>query len=182
MIDSEEIQFSPFPLSPMIYLYVLFILFSIPTQEGQYINQVDGYSIRFPKGWTVVDHRKQNPAYTGAYSPNTTPTDFAEIKVIVLPNVSPAGLTAVMESDIATARNLSNQVKVELNQSIRIGGIKGQLVQLTFNSPKLGLIRVINYGFAKHNRLYLIHCFGNQSYLQASANEVQKACLTFRIY
>lgn len=159
----------------------LWIFFTILVQPGWYTNKVEGYSIQFPKRWTVVDDRQHIPAYTAAYSPKTNPLTYAEIKILVLPGMMASELTSAMNNDIAIARSVSNDVKIERNQAIRIGGMDGQIVQLTLTSPRLGLIRLINYGFAKHNRLYVIRCMGNQAYFQQSANDIQKACSSFRI-
>lgn len=165
----------------MMLVNPLVIFFTLSVQPGWYTNQVDGYSIQFPTGWSVVEDRQHIPAYTGAYSPKTNPAQYGEIKVIVLPNMPASYLTNAMQNDIKLARSVSEEVKIERNQAITVGGIKGQVVQLTLISPKLGLIRLINYGFAKNNRLYFIHCFGNQAYFQHSANAFQKACSSFRI-
>jgi hypothetical protein len=165
----------------MMLVNSLVIFFTLLAQTGWYTNPVEGYSIQFPTGWSVVEDRQHIPAYTGAYSPKTNPAHYGEIKIVVLPNMPASYLTSAMQDDIELARNVSDDVKIERNQAITVGGVKGQVVQLTLTSPKLGLIRLINYGFAKNNRLYFIHCFGNQAYFQQSANQVQKACLTFRI-
>lgn len=157
-------------------LTVLYLL----VQPGLYTDEVYGYSIRFPKGWAIVEDRKHTPAYPAAYSPKANSADYAEMKVIVLPG-SASELTGAMQSNIAIARSVSNDVKVERNQPIRIGGLTGQVVQLTLSSPGLGLIRLIKYGFAKNNRLYFIHCFGSQAYFQQSIQEIQQACSSFRI-
>lgn len=165
----------------MIYLHTFVILATLLLQGRRYSNPVEGYSIQFPKGWSVVEEPKHVPAYTGAYSPKADGARYAEIKVVVLPNMAPADLVGTMQQDIDLTRSISGQVNIERNQAIQIGPRKGRLVQLTFTSPELGLIRLINYGFARHNRLYFIRCLGNQAYFKQSANEVQKACSSFRI-
>ncbi|WP_461131641.1 PsbP-related protein [Spirosoma aerophilum] len=157
------------------------LFLTIFVQRGLYTNEVDGYSIQFPKGWSIVKDTKHTPAYTGAYSPKTNPAECAEMKVVVLPGIAVSELTSAMQNDITIARSISNDVKIERNQAITIGGLTGQVVQLALTSPRQGLIRMINYGFAKNNRLYFIRCFGNQAYFQHSAGEVQKACLSLRI-
>ncbi|ADB42748.1 hypothetical protein Slin_6798 (plasmid) [Spirosoma linguale DSM 74] len=165
----------------MMLLNPFLLLLTFLVQRGLYTNEVEGYSIQFPKGWSIVEDTKHVPAYTGAYSPKSNPTEYAEIKVVVLPGMAANELKETMQHDIAMARSISNDVKVERNQPIRIGGLTGQVVQLTLTSPRLGLIRLLNYGFAKNNRLYFIHCFGNQAYFQHSIQEVQQACSSFRI-
>lgn len=165
----------------MMLLNPFWFFFTVLLQPGWYTNKAEGYSIQFPKGWSVVDDRQHSPPYTAAYSPKTNPANYAEIKILVLPGMIASELTSVMANDIAIARSVSNEVKIERNLAIRIGGMAGQLVQITLTSPRLGLIRLINYGFAKNNRLYVIRCMGNQAYFQQSANDIQKACSSFRI-
>ena len=165
----------------MSCLFTFPMLLNLLLQPSLYINEVDGYSIRFPKGWSIVEDRKHVPAYTGAYSPASNSNEYAEMKVVVLAGTAAGELTSVMQNDIAIARSISNNVKIEQNQSIKIGSLTGQVVQLTISSPNRGLIRMITYGFVKNNRLYFIRCFGNQAYFLHSASEVQEACLSLRI-
>ena len=166
-----------------IPILLLIISYATVGQENRYENKKYRYSIAFPKNWTIKEEIKLDLPKTTATNSTfaTESSDYGEITVLVIPNVSAGKLKTFMENDIEIAKNSGASFNLIRNQSLILNGNSAIVIEISIIMANNQKARMINYGISKNSNLYFIRCFANEKFYKKSIEIINTACNSFDV-